>query len=204
MRRQLGELIRDLREARLAAGLTQSSVARAMRVSRQQLSLLERGTGGQHLVHLARFGSTVGLDVSLRAFRTDAPLRDVAHLRALARAREAIGTRWWMWSAEVPVTSDPSERRAFDAVLERDGLRIGLEVITRLTDAQAQARAASLKQAASGLARLMLVLPRTRHNTESLRAAASTLVTAFPVDARRCLRSLRAGRVPEGNGVLLV
>ncbi len=102
------------------------------------------------------------------------------------------------------MSSAPLDRRAIDAVISRGSIRIGLEVITRLADAQAQVRAATLKQETARLDRMILVLAKTRHNRAALRAATPTLQPAFPVRARALLWALRAGHLPVGNGVLLV
>lgn len=200
---QLGEVLRDLRTARANAGLTQRAVARALGVSRQRVTLWEQGDGAGYVVHLVRWGAAVGLDISLRAFAGGSPLRDVGQLRVLGRAREAIGGDW-KWRTEVSVSSHPLDRRAFDAVISRGGVRIGLEVITRLTDAQAQARAALLKQEVAGLDRLVLVLAQTRWNRAALVAARPTLLPSFPIGPRLVLASLRAGRSPSRNGIFLV
>jgi hypothetical protein len=157
----------------------------------------------QFLVDLARWGAVVGLDVSARAFAGGSPLRDAGQLRVLGRAREAIGGDW-KWRTEVPVSSHPLERRAFDAVISRGGVRIGLEIITRLTDAQAQSRAALLKQEVAGLDRLVLVLAQTGRNRTALAAAWPTLQPSFSVTPRLVLANLRAGRPPAANGIFLV
>jgi transcriptional regulator with XRE-family HTH domain len=167
-RRQHDEVIRDLRDARLAAGLPQVAVARALRVTRQAVSLCESGDGARYMVQLARWGAAVGLDVSIRTFAGGSPLREAGQLRVLRRARSAMGDRW-VWRTEVPVSNDPRDRRAFDAVMSEGRFRIGLEVITRLTDAQAQTRAALLKQESAGLDRMVLVLAKTRRNRAAWR-----------------------------------
>jgi transcriptional regulator with XRE-family HTH domain len=202
-RRQLDEVIRDLRDARLAAGLPQVAVAQALRVSRQAVSLWESGDGAGYTVQLARWGAAVGLDVSIRTFVAGSPLRDAGQLRVLRRARSAIGERW-VWRTEVPVSNDPRDRRAFDAVLWEGRFRIGLEVITRLTDAQAQTRAALLKQEVAGLDRMVLVLAQTRRNRAALASASPTLMPSFPMTPRAVLGALRAGRRPAANGIVLV
>jgi transcriptional regulator with XRE-family HTH domain len=202
-RRQLDEVLRDLRDARLTAGVPQVAVARALRVSRQTVSLWEGGDGSRYVVHLARWGAAVGLDVSIRTFAGGSPLRDAGQLRVLRRARSTIGERW-TWRTEVPVSDDPRDRRAFDAVLSEGQFRIGLEVITRLTDAQAQTRAALLKQEAAGLDRMVLVLGLTRRNRTAVKSAAPTLLPAFPMTPRAVLGALRAGRRPVANGIVLV
>src|SRR6266542_4445064 len=202
-RRQLDEVIRDLRDARLAAGLPQVAVARALRVTRQAVSLWESGEGARYMVQLARWGAAVGLDVSIRTFAGGSPLRDAGQLRVLRRARSAMGDRW-VWRTEVPVSNDPHDRRAFDAVLSEGRFRIGLEVITRLTDAQAQTRAALLKQESAGLDLMVLVLAKTRRNRAALVSVAPTLLPSFPMTPRAVLAALRAGRRPAANGIVLV
>jgi transcriptional regulator with XRE-family HTH domain len=201
--RQLDDLVRDLRDARLAAGLSQAAVAHAVHLSPQWVALLEKGHGATYINQLARWGAAVGLDISVRAFPTGAPLRDAAQLRVLARARAAIGEAW-MWRTEVPVSSDPRDRRALDAVISSGMGRVGLEVITRLTDAQAQARAAILKHEAAGLDRLVLVLAQTRLNRVALAAGLPTLAPSFPAGPRSVLADLRAGRLPADNGIILI
>ena len=145
----------------------------------------------------------MGIDLSIRTFPAGSPLRDAAQLRVLGRVRESIG-ELWSWRTEVPVSSDQHDRRAFDAVLSRDRVRIGLEVITRLTDAQAQARTILLKQETAGLECLVLVLAKTRNNTAVLASASPTLKPSFPTPPRVVLANLRAGHVPPANGIILV
>jgi transcriptional regulator with XRE-family HTH domain len=207
-RRQAAELVRELRDARLAHGLSQTRVASAIGVSHQLISQWERGAVMPGVVHAARWGAAVGIDISLRAFPGGAPLRDAGHLRLIGRARVRIG-EGWSWRTEVPVTSDPGDRRAIDAVIRRAAIgrgpiRIGLEITTRLTDAQALVRAAALKQEAAGLDRMLLVFANTRHNHAALVAAVPTIAPSFPLGPRSVLRALRAGRLPETNGILLL
>lgn len=202
-RRQLDNALRDLRAARAAAGLSQRFVATKLGYTRQLLSLWERGSIFPDPVQLACWGAVLGLDVSIRAFPAGSPLRDAGQLRLIGRARAAVGEAW-AWRTEVPVSSDPRDRRAFDAVLSGPAGRIGLEAITRLIDAQAQVRAATLKQEAAGLVRMVLVLAQTRHNRTAVLEAAPTLSPAFPIRPREVLRALRAGQLPAANGMILV
>ncbi len=203
-RYQLRALVRDLRAARLAAGLSQAVVARAIGRSRARLTQWELDMAVPDPLSLARWGATVGLDIPLRGYPGPSPLRDAAQLRIIARARRVIGGQW-TWGTEVPVSRDPRDRRALDAVISRGGVRIGLEVMSRLTDAQAQVRAALLKQAAAGLDRMVLVLADTRHNRRAVAAGADpTLRPAFPLDSRATLGSLRQHHLPRANGVVLL
>ena len=88
-------------------------------------------------------------------------------------------------------------------MLQRGEIRIGLGALSRLMDARAQVRAATLKQEASGVDRLVLVLADTRHNRAALVAAAPTLKPAFPLGPRETFAALRAGRLPPANGFVL-
>jgi transcriptional regulator with XRE-family HTH domain len=202
-RRQVEDVVRVLLDARLAAGLSQEAVATAIGVTHQLVSVWEWGVVMPDPVQFAKWGAVVGLDINLRAFAAGSPLRDAGQLKVLARTRIAIGEQW-SWQTEVPVSSNPLDRRAIDAVIRHGERRIGLEIITRLTDAQAQVRAAQLKQEAAGLDRMILVLADTRHNRDALHAAAPTLLPAFPVAPRAILADLRAGRPPAGDGVVFV
>lgn len=202
-RRQLDLVLDELRNARLAAGMSQRSVASRVGCSRQQISAVERGEGADiGIVELVRIGGVVGLDVSLRTFPGGSPLRDAGQLRVLSRFRVLVGGLW-NWQTEVPVTADPRDRRAFDAVLSRSMVRVGIEAVTRLTDSQAQVRAILLKQQAAGLASIVLVLADTQHNARALREAAATIAPAFPLSPRMTLGNLRAGVPPARNGYVL-
>lgn len=147
---QMDQVVRDLRARRLMAGLSLSAVAAALGCSRQLVAKWEQRALAPSPIRLAAWGATLGLDISIRAFDAGSPLRDAGQLRLLGRGRHAVGTRW-AWRTEVPVTSNPLDRRAIDAVLTAPRGRVGLEAITRLVDAQAQVGAALLKQEASGV-----------------------------------------------------
>ncbi len=202
-RRQLDDLIRDLRDARHAAGLSQRRVAAAMGVSPQLVSWWESGGGTPDQVQAAAWGATLGLDVPVRSFLAGSPLRDAPQLRVLARCRPFLGNQW-RWDTEVRVSPDPRDRRAVDAVLERDGMSIGVEVISRLTDAQAQVRAAIQKRDAADLDRMLLILGNTRYNRAAVRAAQPTLGPTFPVLGRAALRTIRHGYLPPIDGLAFV
>jgi hypothetical protein len=143
------------------------------------------------------------LDLPIRALPAGSPLRDAAQLRVLGRARTEIGERW-KWRTEVPVSSDPLDRRGIDAVIRIGDKRIGLEVITRLVDVQAQVRSATLKQEAAQLDAMVLVLADTRHNRLAVRDAAPTLDGAFPIRGRAAMTALRAGQPPSAGAVIFV
>jgi len=199
--RRLAEVVRDLVDARRRAGLSQAAVAGAIDTSRSLVAAWEAGRIVPNAVQLARWGSAVGLDVSLRAFPGGPPLRDAGQLRLLTRFRGLIGDSW-AWRAEVPVGVDPSDRRAIDAVIVRAGRRVGIEAITRLVDAQGQVRPILLKQEGSGIEVFVLALSDSRLNREAVVVGAPTLGPAFPCSPRTCLAALRRGEPPPANGIV--
>lgn len=205
-RDQLRRIISDAAAARRAAGLPLWRVADAMGCSRQTLARFERGeVDGLGAVALARWCAAVGLDLSMRSFPGGSPLCDAGQLRLLARFREALGDAPWAWATEVAVVrEDPRDRRAFDGLLSRAGTRVGVEAITTLIDGQEQTRRCLLKQSASGVDCLLLVLSDTRRNRAAVRDAAPTLDPAFPLRGRALLADLVAGRTPEANGLVLL
>lgn len=203
-RHQLERALDEVRLRRIGAGVSQRRLAQVLRCSRQLIGAMESG----HLqdigaIQLARMGAAVGLDVPIRTYPSGSPLRDAAQLRLLERFRETIGDAW-MWRTEVAVSGSPDDRRAIDVVLAKATRRVGVEAVTRLTDAQDQVRSFLLKQEAAALECMVVVLADTRHNRQALRDASATLRPAFPGQSRSTLRDLRAGRVPRSNGVAMV
>ena len=197
----MAEVVRDIVDARRRAGLSQSAVATAIGTSRSLVAAWEARRIVPNAVQLARWGSAVGLDVSLRAFPGGPPLRDVGQLRLLTRLRDLIGDSW-AWRAEVPVGADPSDRRAIDAVIVRAERRVGVEAITRLVDAQGQVRPILLKQEASGIDVFVLALSDSRLNRDAVVVGAPTLRPAFPCSSRTALAALRRGVPPPANAIV--
>src|SRR3954454_16871163 len=82
--RSAARLVRDageeIRRARIAAGLSQGTIARAMSVSHSTISRLERGAvRNVSVVSLSRAAAVVGLELTVRTYPVASPLRDHAH-----------------------------------------------------------------------------------------------------------------------------
>jgi transcriptional regulator with XRE-family HTH domain len=186
-----------------AAGrlVAQEAVASAIGVSRSSLAAWEQRRVEPTFSQLCRWGAIVGLDASLRTFAAGSPLRDIGQLRLLDRFGELIG-RGWEWRSEVPVSMDPRDRRAFDAVIRCARARAAVEAIVRLVDVQEQTRRIVAKQSAAGISSLIVVLADTSHNRMAAAAGAATLRPAFPIGPRRALARLRTGDVPGGNAIV--
>jgi len=202
-RRLQAELGVELREARLARGLRQTDVARVAGSSTSQVSRLELGMAPDlSLADAVRYGAIVGLRLHARFYPAGGGLRDAAQLDLIRRLRARIGDRW-SWTLEAPLKI-PGDLRAFDALLTNPEATIAVEAITRLRDAQAQLRAAALKQRDGNVPRLVLLIKATNHNRQALASAADVLATMFPLGMRATITALEAGRDPGDNGIVLL
>lgn len=199
----VGDLITEARLARVDRGLTQADVARALGVSRPQLSRMECGLDqALGIVRMSSWLAIVGLELSARAYPGGRPIRDAAHLALLERLRTSLHPSL-RWRTEVPMPS-AGDARAWDAVVIGRGWTIGVEAETRPTDIQAVQRRIALKVRDSGVERAILLLSRSRHNRDLLRTLDGSLRASFPGDGLRTLELLRAGVDPGANAVIIL
>jgi transcriptional regulator with XRE-family HTH domain len=197
------ELGRDLRDARLAHGLSQADVAHAAGLSQPEVSRLERGlVPHASIVDIARLLSTVGLELSARAYPSGQPLRDAAHLRLLAKFRACLNPSR-AWRTEVPLPID-RDLRAWDGFITGPTFRIGVEAETRVRDLQALARRIGLKQRDSNVEHVILLLAGTRWNRGLVRTYAAELATQFPGKGRDVIAALSAGSDPGASCVIVL
>jgi transcriptional regulator with XRE-family HTH domain len=201
-RRQL-EIGDELRTARLIAGLTLRDVATAADCSVSEVSRRERGGSRRFgAEQLAVHAAAVGLRASVKLYPVGGAVRDAAQARHIAAFVARVGRCWTIrLEAPVPISGD---LRAVDVLLERAAVRIAVEVITRLTDLQAQLRAAHLKARDIGATRLVIVVAATNANRRVLSSVRPTLVDAFDLDTRRVMADLAAGRDPGRDPIVLV
>ncbi len=204
IRRDLEELGSDLRSARLAAGLTLRDVARAIGVAQSTVLATERPElPGPRPELLARHAAAVGMRVRIKAYPEGEPLRDAAQLELARRFRERIKVAH-QFALEVPVSNEPGDQRAWDATLTFPGWVCALEFVTRFHDCQAQLRAFQLKLRDGNVERLVVVIRATHANRRALSGAQDLVASAFPIDTRRVMHALAAGRDPGANGVVLL
>lgn len=195
-------MAQELREARLLAGVSQTRIALAADLRQSRVSRTERGDGPMpRLDELARHCAAVGLRLSLRAYPDGSAVRDAAQLRLLERLRPLVAVRF-RWRTEVPVTED-RDLRAWDVMLDGPA-RIAIDAETKLRDIQALQRRVELKWRDSGVPCVVLLVASTHHNRAVLREHRSALASTFPLDTRETLASLREGRAPAANGIVLL
>jgi transcriptional regulator with XRE-family HTH domain len=193
----------ELRAARLIAGLTQAQVAAALGISQAEVSRRERGRAPRlRGVDLAVHAAVIGLKLWVRLFNVGAAVRDDAQARYIAAFLSRIGEAWRViLEAVVPI---PGDLRAADILLISGHLRIVVEVITRLADAQAQIRAAQLKARDLDATRLVIVLAATHANRDALNSVRDALGRAFSLDTRGVMAALAAGRDPGRDAIVLL
>ncbi len=195
---------RELRDARLAAGLSQRTAARAAGISGAQLSRLERGIIAKPTVdQLARIAVVLGLVLSLKLYPSGSAVRDAGQLALLTRlAARLAGTLRLRREVPLPVAGD---QRAWDARVEGRGAACAVEAEVHLHDAQELARRVALKlRDDPSVDRVILLVARSAHNRAVLREHREALRTLFPLDGAAILAHLRRGEVPPTSGVLML
>ena len=198
--RQIGD---DIRNARVASGLSQNAVGAAAGMSHTQVSRIERAeVAGLTIDQVCCAGLAVGLKLAARLFPDGDAVRDGAQLRLLERFRLALpaGAEW---ATEVPMPI-AGDRRAWDAVVRLGGRRAGCEAETRLADIQSLERRLALKLRDGGVDVLILVVADTAHDRGVLREHREALRPLLPLDGRHILAALAHGRLPDTNGIVVV
>jgi hypothetical protein len=146
--------------------------------------------------------SSPGLELSVRAYPRSEPLRDAAHAALLDRFRVRLHASL-RFRTEVPFPA-PDDRRAWDAVVDGRGWRVGVETETRPRDRQALERRLALKLRDGDVSSLCLLLLESRHNRDFIRANRDVLLERFPVPGRQAMKELAAGLHPPGRSVVLL
>jgi transcriptional regulator with XRE-family HTH domain len=199
----LRSLLDEYREARLARGLSQQAVARAIGRTDSQISRLERGEQESvSIVVLAQLLSVVGLELGARAYPSGGGLRDAGQVRLIGRFGPKVSADFtWRTEVTIPIAGD---LRAWDVGLFLPGLRIGVDAETRLRDVQEVDRRVMLKLRDSGFDRAIILVANTRTNWRVLTEFRQALQANFPVPSGIALRALADGRDPGGNAIIVL
>lgn len=197
------ELGKEVRHARLAAGLRIRDVGGAVNRSVSWVSRVERGlVPGASVDEMVVLGAAVGLRLWVSTHPAERAIHDAPQLALLRRLRARIGSGW-EWSFEVVVPM-PGDRRAADAVIRKGNAEVMVEAFTRLADAQAQLRAVRLKARDLGIGRLVVVVGESLANRRALGEASQVLAESFPLRTRATLAALAAGRDPGADGIVVL
>jgi transcriptional regulator with XRE-family HTH domain len=201
--RLLSDVLEEGRGARIAAGLSQEDVARALGLSASRVSRMERGRYTTvPFVVVAQYLSVAGLELSARAYPIGGGLRDIAQVRLVDRLRAHTSAEIrWQTEAPMPIAGD---LRAWDAVLHIGPLSVGVDAETRLRDFQAIDRRLALKTRDSGVDHAILLVAATRANRGVLRELGGAIWNNYPISSADALAALKAGRSPQGNAIILL
>lgn len=189
----------------MAAGLSQQTVARAVRISRPAYGRIERAelqTLG--FVVAARIAAVLGLDLFVALYPGARRLRDETSARMIKRVVEAHGSPLHC-KTEVPLprTGDSADQRAWDLLTTGHGERTAYEFESRLHDAQAMVRRHNLKRRDDPSTHFVLVLADTHRNRAAIKEYAELFVGLPRIPTAEFLRLLRAGQHPPTGYVLL-
>lgn len=196
------EFAEEIRNARLAQGLSQAELAALVGCSDSQVSRLERVMPPYpDFIEASRVAQVLGLDLSVKCFPTGARVRDAGQVRLLDRLRRETPLIPWYLEVPMPI---PGDLRAWDAVARVDGAVIGVAAETRLRDWQALLRREHAKMRDSDVDLLILLLLGSHANRATLRATREAMRTDLPLDSRQMLAALREGRSPGASGIILL
>jgi transcriptional regulator with XRE-family HTH domain len=200
MRRDIG---RELRVARVLAGLTQREVAGRLGRARSHVSRVEHGRiATLDLTRIATHASVVGLKPWLRMYPAIGRPLDAGQLALFERLRARLAPRWSV-RLEVPMPG-AGDLRAADATIAIAGCTCMVELITRLADFQAQIRAARLKQRDLKAERVILAVAASVTNRRMLRSMGTAVPDALPVGTKATLRALSEGVDPGADGLVIL
>jgi transcriptional regulator with XRE-family HTH domain len=193
---------REIRHRRRTAGISQASLAASVGLSQAEVARIESGASPWLTVaNASSILTALGLRLWAKVYPAGPPLRDAAHLRLLAdfeaRLNSSIECR-----REWPVPGDAAGR-AVDLLLLGLPTPIGVEAETLIADVQELEREINLKQADTGLRRMILLVRGSRRNRDILRVAGS-LQRAYPLSTRAIMAALGAAKDPGGNGIVIL
>ena len=198
-----GEAGREIRETRLAAGLSLAAAGSAVGMSHSQLGRIERAAlSNLTIEQLSRACAAVGLRLVVRAYPDGDPVRDAAQLGLIERFRRRVPTGI-QFQVEVPLPIS-GDRRAWDGLLRFPEGPVAVEAETRLRDIQAMERRLALKCRDGNIDRLILLVNDTAANRRVLRLHHAELREQFPLSGRDVLAAIGGGRAPAGNGLVLL
>jgi transcriptional regulator with XRE-family HTH domain len=194
---------RELRAARIAAGLTQQQVSNRIGSSKAYVCRTEAGSVSRlPMPVVARHAAAVGMRLYVQLYPGVRRVLDAPQLGLLGRLRVRLRAAW-TWELEVPMP-EPRDLRAVDARLTRGDCTIVVEAITRLADVQAQLRAAQRKKRDLGATRLLLLIAGSHANRRALAAAAPILHEALLTGTRDLIRQLQRGHDPGGDMLIVL
>jgi transcriptional regulator with XRE-family HTH domain len=203
----IDRVLRDLREARVAAGLSREHLAREVQSSATAIARLESNLlDDVGLVRLSELASVLGFEVSLGLHPIGDPVRDRAHLAIGARFQAMLSSAWHV--ADEALLPGSGGFRAWDKSLRLVGAQprhlVGVDIETRVHDVQLLIRRTRLRERDGQADAILLVLADTQHNRRMVSQLRLALGRDYQTEPRVILAALRDGRRLPGSGVILL
>jgi transcriptional regulator with XRE-family HTH domain len=200
VRMQIG---RELRIARISAGMTQRQVGHAIGRSASRISRIEAAkVSNISVLEWSKIAAAAGLKLHVTTYPTGRRPLDAPQLALLGDLNGRLHASWRrQLEATIPL---PGDLRAVDELIRTDACSCAVEAFTRLADLQRQVRSSRTKQRDIGADRLILLVRASRANRRMLHEAEPFLQDGFPIGTRAALHALAAGKDPGGDCLILL
>jgi transcriptional regulator with XRE-family HTH domain len=198
---------RELRIARVSAGLTQFQLARRAGIAQQEVSRAENGDPSVSLVIRCRLAAACGMQLGWRMTpESTVHLRDSGQLGI---AQGILRITHSSWVADLEHIVAPGDLRAADILLSHPVELAQVEIERSLVDFQGQLRAAQLKRRViaereSRPVRLVIAVPDTEGTRVRIEPNLALIQRVLPVSSRRIWSALKSGEPIGGDGLLFV
>ncbi len=199
--------VAELREARIAAGLSQQALADHIGCSQPTYWRIEDRPGDRiSVVRLSEMASLLGLELAVRLYPAGDPIRDKGQ-QALAKRFGALLSPRWQVTTETLLPM-PGDLRSWDKLLRLTGPAhsqlVGADLETRIRDIQALVRRTRLRERDGGVDVILIVLSDSATNRRMVDELRVALGPDYATSPRILLRALRTGEQLPGSGVILI
>jgi len=199
--------VKELRDARVAAGVSQAEIAHLLGVAQSNVWRLEAGEVSQVTVErLSEIASVLGFEISLGLYPIGDPVRDKGQIAVGHRFEKILAPAWR--GTDETLLPGAGELRAWDKLLRLVGASpaylVGVDIETRIRDIQALTRRTRGRERDGQVDAILIVLADTATNRRLAPELRDSLGKAYGTSPRALLAGLRSGQRLVGSGVLLV
>ncbi len=197
----------ELRDARLNLGLSQAALAAEIGCTASNIWRLEALEYADVAVRrLCEIGSVLGYELSITVHPIGDGMRDKAQQAIAQRFRAMLANVWRVTVEQLLPT--PGDRRSWDLFLRladgRVGGRVGVDIESRVHDAQALVRRTRERERDGGADQILIVLSDSAANRRLAPQLREALGPNYATSPRTLIKRLRAGEPILGSGVLLI
>ena len=203
----VARMLREMRDVRVAAGLTHDEIAKVIGVARSNVTRLEAGkTSDVGIVRLSEMASVLGYEISVGLHPIGDPVRDKGQLACGRRFEALLSDRWRV--TDETLLPGAGERRAWDKLLRLINATppyvVGVDIESRAWDVQAIVRRTRGRERDGHVDAILLVLADTAHNRRIVDELRSALGPEYATSPRSLMAGLRKGGRLTGCGLILI